>query len=194
MDEGEYHAAMERSNRLPDVSALRRDLVAAGYTPMPLFGKAPPSLRQERRQEGPGRLAAPRGRDGRADRRLGGALAGRASTPASSPDRAGARYRHSQRGGCDRDRGSGRASASRSTASSWCGSASRPSARSCFAPTTPFTKILANVTAPNGGAAEKIEFLGDGQQIVVAGIHPDTKAPYRWHGGEPGRSAARICP
>jgi hypothetical protein len=27
---------------------------------------------------------------------------------------------------------------------------------------------------------EKVEFLGDGQQAVVAGIHPDTGRPYRW--------------
>src|SRR5262249_4450905 len=38
---------------------------------------------------------------------------------------------------------------------------------------------------PNG-SAEKIEFLGNGQQFVVAGIHPGTKQPYRWHGGELG--------
>ena len=49
----------------------------------------------------------------------------------------------------------------------------------------PFEKILANVVAPNG-SAEKIEFLGDGQQVVVAGIHPDTGQPYSWVGGEPG--------
>src|SRR5262245_17489173 len=49
----------------------------------------------------------------------------------------------------------------------------------------PFDKIVANVIAPNG-SAERIEFLADGQQVVVAGTHPDTKQPYRWHGGEPG--------
>jgi hypothetical protein len=54
-----------------------------------------------------------------------------------------------------------------------------------FRAEVPFSKILANVTAPNG-AAEKIEFLGAGQQLACFGIHPDTKAPYRWHGGEPG--------
>jgi hypothetical protein len=47
----------------------------------------------------------------------------------------------------------------------------------------PFAKIVANVIAPNGNV-EKIEFLGDGQQVVVAGIHPDTGRPYGWHGGE----------
>jgi hypothetical protein len=30
----------------------------------------------------------------------------------------------------------------------------------------------------------KIEILGDGQQWVACGIHPDTHQPYRWHGGE----------
>jgi Bifunctional DNA primase/polymerase, N-terminal len=57
----------------------------------------------------------------------------------------------------------------------------------------PFEKIIANVIAPNG-LAEKIEFLGDGQQFVVAGIHPDTEQPYRWYGGEPGQIARAGLP
>ena len=36
-----------------------------------------------------------------------------------------------------------------------------------------------------GAHTEKIEFMGDGQQVVVHGDHPDTRQPYRWHGGEP---------
>jgi hypothetical protein len=48
----------------------------------------------------------------------------------------------------------------------------------------PFKKVVANLIAPNGNA-EKIEFLGDGQQIVVDGIHPETKRPYTWFGGVP---------
>jgi hypothetical protein len=47
----------------------------------------------------------------------------------------------------------------------------------------PFKKIQVSLIAPNG-KEEKVEFLGDGQQVVVAGIHPDTGQPYRWHGGE----------
>jgi hypothetical protein len=39
--------------------------------------------------------------------------------------------------------------------------------------------------APNGDTAQKIEILGNGQQLVVAGIHPETGLPYNWHGGEP---------
>src|SRR5262249_6144045 len=57
----------------------------------------------------------------------------------------------------------------------------------------PFDKIVVNLTAPNG-SAEKIEFLSNGQQVVVAGIHPETNQPYRWHGGEPGKIAREELP
>jgi hypothetical protein len=57
----------------------------------------------------------------------------------------------------------------------------------------PFKKITENVIAPTG-ATEKIEFLCDGQQLVVAGLHPDTGQPYRWHGGEPGQVARDELP
>jgi hypothetical protein len=50
----------------------------------------------------------------------------------------------------------------------------------------PFPKITRNMVAPSGATGEKIEVLGLGQQVVVFGIHPDTKYPYLWHGGEPG--------
>ena len=33
---------------------------------------------------------------------------------------------------------------------------------------------------------EKLEFLGDGQQIICFGTHPVTLLPYTWEGGEPG--------
>ena len=49
-----------------------------------------------------------------------------------------------------------------------------------FRAATPFSKIVAWFIAPNG-SKHKIEFLGDGQQIIVAGIHPDTGARYAWH-------------
>ena len=48
----------------------------------------------------------------------------------------------------------------------------------------PFKKIVALFTAPDGGE-HKIEILGEGQQIVAHGIHPDIRKPYWWHGGEP---------
>ena len=50
----------------------------------------------------------------------------------------------------------------------------------------PFKKIAASLTAADGSEA-KLELLGDGQQVVVAGIHPDTNKLYTWHGGELGK-------
>jgi hypothetical protein len=48
----------------------------------------------------------------------------------------------------------------------------------------PFKKIVGLFTAPDG-SEHKIEILGDGQQIVAHGIHPDNHKPYSWHGAEP---------
>lgn len=50
----------------------------------------------------------------------------------------------------------------------------------------PFKKMEAKLIAPNGGTAEKIEMLADGQQVVCFGDHPETCKPYSWFGGEPG--------
>jgi hypothetical protein len=45
----------------------------------------------------------------------------------------------------------------------------------------PFKKITASFDT-----GERLELLGDGQQIVAFGIHPETRKPYSWHGGQPG--------
>jgi len=47
----------------------------------------------------------------------------------------------------------------------------------------PFKKLRRVFTAPDG-SEQKLELLGDGQQYIVAGIHPDTGQPYRWFGGD----------
>ena len=49
-----------------------------------------------------------------------------------------------------------------------------------FRTTDPFAKITANLVAADGSTGEKIEFMCDGQQVVVAGIHPGTGKPYSW--------------
>jgi hypothetical protein len=46
----------------------------------------------------------------------------------------------------------------------------------------PFRKIVRRFTDPEGNT-HKIEILGDGQQLAIAGTHPDTKKPYAWKGG-----------
>ena len=38
------------------------------------------------------------------------------------------------------------------------------------------------------------EFLASGQQLAAFGTHPDTHAPYRWFGGEPGPIAHESLP
>ena len=47
----------------------------------------------------------------------------------------------------------------------------------------PFKKLQISLVPPNWDGvakAEKVEFLGDGEQVVVDGIHPDTGKPYTW--------------
>ena len=62
-----------------------------------------------------------------------------------------------------------------------------------FRTDAPFPKINRPLIAPDG-SEQKLEFLADGQQIVVDGIHPDTKRPYGWHGGVPGEIAREHLP
>jgi hypothetical protein len=47
--------------------------------------------------------------------------------------------------------------------------------------TKPFSKIVYRFKDTHG-CKHKIEVLGEGQQVIVAGRHPDTKQPYSWHG------------
>jgi hypothetical protein len=63
-----------------------------------------------------------------------------------------------------------------------------------FRTDTPFKKITAELIAPNGDSGQKLEFLCDGQQLVAFGLHKDTKQPYRWHGGEPGKIKREDLP
>jgi hypothetical protein len=60
----------------------------------------------------------------------------------------------------------------------------RPKVAILFRTDTPFDKIKVLLTAPDIGE-EKIELLCRGQQIVVHGIHPDTREPYQWSDGSP---------
>jgi hypothetical protein len=53
-----------------------------------------------------------------------------------------------------------------------------------FQTDNPFDKITVNFEQTRE-KPEKIEFLCNGQQLVVNGIHPETQRPYNWFGGEP---------
>jgi AAA domain/Bifunctional DNA primase/polymerase, N-terminal len=54
-----------------------------------------------------------------------------------------------------------------------------------FRTMVPFPKMAASFKAPGRDEIHKVEILGDGQQFVIDGIHPDTNEPYTWHGGTP---------
>jgi hypothetical protein len=49
---------------------------------------------------------------------------------------------------------------------------------------TPFSKIIAKFKSPNDDKIHTVEVLGDGQQYIAEGIHPDTGLPYTWEGGD----------
>ena len=52
-----------------------------------------------------------------------------------------------------------------------------------FRTDAPFAKLTVKLTAPDGSEGQRLELMGDGQQIIVDGVNPDTKRPYAWHGG-----------
>ena len=60
-----------------------------------------------------------------------------------------------------------------------------------FRTDAPFDKISTPIFISPDGRTHKVEILGRGQQIVVHGLHPDTHAPYTWRGGEPGPELKR---
>jgi hypothetical protein len=53
-----------------------------------------------------------------------------------------------------------------------------------FQTSQPFSKLAAHFVDPVG-RTHKIEILGNGQQLVVAGRHPDTRQDYSWFGPPP---------
>jgi hypothetical protein len=68
----------------------------------------------------------------------------------------------------------------------------RPKRAIPFRTDAPFKKIVRNYIAPGDPEDDpkkwhKLEFLADGQQFIAFGIHPDTREPYEWFGGEPGQ-------
>jgi hypothetical protein len=55
----------------------------------------------------------------------------------------------------------------------------------------PFEKLSTPIYTSPDGHAHKVEVLCNGQQIVVEGIHPVTQTRYIWLGGEPGPQLKR---
>jgi hypothetical protein len=52
-----------------------------------------------------------------------------------------------------------------------------------FSADVPFPKVTLNLVGPLGPEKnEKLEFLADGQQLLIDGVHADTGRPYLWRG------------
>jgi putative DNA primase/helicase len=178
-----------------DVLALRLALAAAGFIPIPLFGKAPPTFGKNNSRKG---LSGWQKLDTVTDEML--ALWERTwpdavntgiltrTTPALDLD---ILNEEAARAAEDLVR---RRFEERGTILVRIGLP--PKRAILFCTDTPFAKILVNLVAANGSAEkpEKLEFLGDGQQLAAFGIHPDTGQPYRWHGGEPGQVQREDLP
>jgi hypothetical protein len=159
-----------------EVATLRLELAARGYVPIPLHGKIPP-MENWQKLESVDRAQVEMWCKSWPDARNTGILC--RDTPTLDLDilsadavRAIVDYLHEQfdeRGSIDVRTGLA------------------PKAAVPFRTIEPFGKILVPVLAPNGDPAkpEKIEFLASGQQFVAYGIHPETRAPYVWAGGEP---------
>jgi Bifunctional DNA primase/polymerase, N-terminal len=179
-----------------EVLAVRRQLRANGYCPIPLYGKEPPFRNRKRRNNKYGGLPGWEKLDNVTDEELvmwsktwpdalnTGALtkhmpvldADIINEEAARAIEDFVRERFEERGYILPRIG-------------------KPPKRAIpFRTEEPFDKITVNLIAANGSTSEKIEFLGDGQQLVVYGIHPETNEPYRWFGGELGKIQREELP
>jgi RecA-family ATPase len=165
-------------------TALRLQLVRAGFTPLPLFGKAPPIFGKNNQRKG---LSGWEKLDGVTQEQI-------AMWSRTWPDAANTGILCRQTPTLDLDilyEPAARAVEDfvreqyEEAGYILVRTGKAPKRAIPFRTQEPFTKIVANVIAPNG-TAEKIEFLGDGQQVACFGTHPDTQQPYHWHGGQPG--------
>jgi AAA domain-containing protein/bifunctional DNA primase/polymerase-like protein len=166
-----------------DVLTVRMALCSNGYTPVPLFGKEPPIYGKNNPRKGLDRWQELNNVNRSMcemwsrlwpDAENTGILTAR--TPAFDADilneeaavaaEALIKERFEERGYCPVRIGL------------------PPKRALLFRTLVPFDKITVNFEQTRG-KPEKIEFLCNGQQLVVAGIHPDTGKPYNWFGGEP---------
>src|SRR5262249_5666781 len=177
---------------MSDVTALRLRLLQAGYTPIPLYGKEPPVYGKNNSRQGLAgwqmlqnitREQIEMWAKTWPDARNTGVLTRKVPTldldifnqEAAEACEDYVREQYEDRGQLLTRIGKA------------------PKRAILFRTDEPFDKIVVNIVAPNTNM-EKIEFLADGQQVVVDGIHPDTQQPYNWHGGEPGIVARDDLP
>jgi RecA-family ATPase len=167
----------------PDITSLRVTLRDNGYTPLPLFGKEPPAYGKNNNTKGFSGWQLLRNVN-RSQIEMWGRLWQDAEntgilcrdTPALDVDiyheeaavavEALVKERFEERGYCPVRIGF------------------PPKRAFLFQTDIPFDKIPVNFVQTRS-KPEKVEFLCNGQQLAVHGIHPDTGRPYNWFDGEP---------
>lgn len=70
----------------------------------------------------------------------------------------------------------------------------RPKAALIFRTGSGFAKLATSAYRMPDGTSARVEVLCRGQQLIVAGIHPDTRQPYEWDGGNPGNTSLADLP
>jgi hypothetical protein len=170
-----------------DVTALRCKLRAAGYSPIPLYGKEPPIYGKKKKNNAHGALAGWQNLFDSSTEQI-------AMWATTWPDAGNTGILTKFCPAIDIDiLEQDAAEAVEELARDRFGEAGHflvriglPPKRAIVLRTDePFEKITTTFIAP-GGSEQRIEIMADGQQLAAFGIHPDTRRPYAWHGGMPG--------
>jgi hypothetical protein len=156
-----------------DVMNVRLALIARGYVPVPLHGKVPP-LKSWQQLEHVSREQLEMWAKSWPDARNTGALTALMPTldlDVLDADAIDAVVLHV------RDKFEERGYVPARTGQA-------PKTALVFRTIEPFSKITANLIAPNGDTTQKVELLALDQQVVVDGMHPCGRR-YTWQGGTP---------
>ena len=177
-----------------NVLERRRQLLATGYPVIPLYGKAPPNTKNNKTSAKPHRLAAAWRHHRRDAGDVGEDLARRAEH--RNPD--ARRCRRSTSTFSTR-RPSARSKITSASSTKRSGPIlvriGKPPKRAIpFRTIEPFAKFVVNLTAPNGADREDRVSRPTARRSSAFGIHPETKQPYRWHGGAPGETKLEELP
>ena len=157
--------------RLDRATACRKDLLAAGYLPLPVNGKVPPIKGWPDIEATD--VLIDRWAYEYADATNTGIITHR--TPAVDIDVLDPGVADELQGLAERMIGKTAVRTGRP-----------PKRAMLFRADIPLSKVSTPVFVSPDGRTHKVEILGWGQQIVVHGTHPHTQAPYTWEQIEPG--------
>ena len=174
VNDNEFEELPEREPawlRLDRATAYRKRLLAAGYLPLPVNGKAPPIKGWPDIEATD--VLIDRWANEYADATNTGIITHR--TPAVDIDVLDTVVADELQELAERMIGKSAVRTGRA-----------PKRAMLFRADKPLSKVSTPIFVSPDGRAHKVEILGWGQQIVVHGTHPDTQAPYTWGHTKPG--------